>query len=96
MKKYLLIAAAALIASCSEPKSIPPVQVEYEDGEIKNVTNPVNIDVKPGDTVIVQYYSSSSSLYSNYKIYGRYKGSVPTSTIGADYIFGYNKVVVIK
>mgnify|MGYP001202577835 FL=1 len=96
MKKYLLIAAAALIASCSEPKSIPPVQVEYQDGEIKNVTNPVNIDVKPGDTVIVQYYSSTSSFYSSYKIYGRYKGSLPSNTIGTDYVFGYDKAVVIK
>jgi hypothetical protein len=95
MKKYLLLAVVAL-ASCSTPPSIPPVQVEYPDGEIKNVHNPVGIDVKPGDTVIVQYYSSSTSLYSNYKIYGRYKGSLPAGSVGNDYLFGYDKAIVIK
>lgn len=96
MKKAICAVAAALLIACNGPKSIPTVQVEYDDGRIENVKNPEDVSLKPLDTVIVRYYSSNTSLYSSVEIYGKYRGVIRDAMYDSMYIMTYQKAIVVK
>jgi len=96
MKKAICAVAAALLIACNSPKSIPTVQVEYDDGRIENVNNPENISLKPLDTVVIRYYSSNTTLYSSRDIYGKYRGIIRDASYDSMYIMTYSKAIVLK
>ena len=96
MKRTICAVAAALLIACNGPKSIPTVQVEYEDGRIDNVKNPEDVGLKPLDTVIIRYYSSNTSLYSSQEIYGKYRGIIRDASYDSMYIVTYHKAIVVK
>lgn len=96
MKKTICAVAAALLIACNGPKSIPTVQVEYDDGRIENINNPEDISLKSMDTVVVRYYSSNGSLYSSKEIYGKWRGILREPTFDSMYIMTYSKAIVIK
>lgn len=94
--KQLLLLAALFAASCTSTPSIPKVQVEYEDGIIENVSNPKNILIKLGDSLIIQHYSSLVTLYSTREIDGKYRGKLPSNTIDSSYVMTYHMAVVVR
>lgn len=75
MKKLLGLIVAIVLVSCSDR-----IQVQYMSGQVITIRNVQNIPVSIGDTIIVENYVSSDTVYGVYSssvFWGRYVDTIP-------------------
>lgn len=92
MKKLVFALFTAVFASCGYEN----VQVEFPDGKVQWVVNNKDVNVSPGDSVIVDSYTSFKHGRSHHSIYGYYRGKVPMHHIDSNFMFTYNMAVVLQ
>lgn len=94
--KYIVVLFIVLLSSCTGNSTYT---VMFENGQIQEVDNNVNITYNVGDTVVINTFWGRG--FPSRSIWGKYINTIPESmvTYGHDsfsYISNYEKAVIIK
>lgn len=88
MKRLLLLLSVVALCSCGGD-----VQVMYEDGQVENADNSLDMKITVNDTLIM----GTNQITGKRFIYGKYVGTVPEEKINSSgYNYTFKKAVVIK